>query len=114
MKSAETHPTPQRVIDAIQVLAAWAREIEAAEILVSPQGGAGFHAERQADVLLKAWEAEIRALEQHTERMANAIKEYFNRRGAKHAERPGNEYIAEMADALADYGFSVRGHDDEV
>lgn len=46
-------------------------------------------------------------LQQHAERMAEAIKEYFNRRGVRHSERTGNEYIAEMADALSDYGFAM-------
>lgn len=56
MKSVTTHPTPQRVIDAIQVVAVWLREIDAPEALISPQGGASFHAERQADRLLAGWE----------------------------------------------------------
>lgn len=46
-------------------------------------------------------------LQQHAERMAEAIKVYFNRRGVQHADRRGNEYIAEMADALSDYGFAM-------
>ena len=46
-------------------------------------------------------------LQQYAERMAEAIKEYFNRRGVAHADRKGNEYIAEMADALCDYGLAI-------
>jgi len=56
VKDAEHKPTPQRVLDAIAVVAAWAREIEAAEIIVSPQGGASFHPERQAERLLDGWQ----------------------------------------------------------
>lgn len=64
MKPATTHPTPQRVVDAIQVVAAWLREIEAVEALVSPEGGASFHGERAADRLLAGWgEAEARLAE---------------------------------------------------
>lgn len=55
MKSAEAHPTPQHVVDAIHIVAKWAREIEAAEVVVSPAGGAAFHPERIADKLLTAW-----------------------------------------------------------
>lgn len=46
-------------------------------------------------------------LQHHAERMAEAIKECFNRRGVGHADRRGNEYIAEMADALSDYGLAM-------
>lgn len=62
MKSVITHPTPQRVVDACHVVAAWLREIEAAEALISPTGGAAFHGERMADRYLNGWEqAEDRA-----------------------------------------------------
>lgn len=57
MKSVETHPTPQRVVDAIHVVASWVREINAAEAVIAPTGGAAFHAVRQADELLAGWEA---------------------------------------------------------
>jgi hypothetical protein len=55
MKSVMTHPTPQRVLDAITIVAAWLREIDAVEALIAPTGGAAFHGERQADQLLDGW-----------------------------------------------------------
>lgn len=63
MRTAETHPTPQRVVDAIQVVAAWLREIEAAEAVISPQGGAAFHPTRKADELLAGWQSDVNMLE---------------------------------------------------
>jgi hypothetical protein len=63
MKSATIRPTPQYVVDAILVLAKWAREIDAAEIVVSPTGGAAFHLERVADRLLAGWEEERKGKE---------------------------------------------------
>lgn len=63
MKPATTHPTPQRVVDAIQVVAAYLREIDAAEALISPEGGAAFHGERVADRLLAGWGAAEARLE---------------------------------------------------
>lgn len=56
MKSAETHPTPQRVIDACHVIAAWLREIDAKEALISPEGGASFHDRRLASEYLDGWQ----------------------------------------------------------
>lgn len=41
------------------------------------------------------------------ENLANAVVAYFNKRGAAHAERAGNEDIAAMADALSDYGHQT-------
>lgn len=61
MQSATIHPTPQSVVDAIQVVAKYLREIEAAEAVISPTGGASFHPERHADALLGGW-AETRAV----------------------------------------------------
>lgn len=60
MKSVITHPTPQHVVDAIHVVAAWLREIESPEALISPQGGASFHADRQMERLFTEIE-QIRA-----------------------------------------------------
>ena len=71
MKSVTTHPTPQPVVDAIQVVAAWLRVIEAVEALVSPEGGAAFHGERLADRFLSGWgeaEAKLRQAERIIER----------------------------------------------
>lgn len=56
MKSATTHPTPQRVIDACHVIGDWLREIGAAEALVSPEGGAAFHDRRLATEYLDGWQ----------------------------------------------------------
>lgn len=47
--------TPQRVVDAIQVVAAYLRDIEAAEAVIAPTGGASFHPERMGDRLLNGW-----------------------------------------------------------
>lgn len=62
MKSAQTHPTPQHVYEAIQVVAGWCQEIDAVEVLVAPTGGAAFHAERYFDQFSRAC-AEIERLE---------------------------------------------------
>lgn len=62
MKSATTHPTPQSVVDAIHVVASYLREIEAAEAVIAPTGGAAFHPVRKADELLQAWQADRTAL----------------------------------------------------
>lgn len=36
--------------------------------------------------------------------MADALQIYFNKRGAAHAERAGNEDIAALAETLAEWG----------
>ncbi len=36
--------------------------------------------------------------------MADALQVYFNKRGAAHALRAGNEDVAALADALAEWG----------
>lgn len=42
MKSAETHPTPPNVVQAINTVAGWLRTIESAECRIAPTGGATF------------------------------------------------------------------------
>jgi hypothetical protein len=41
-----------------------------------------------------------------------AVTAYFNKRGAAHAERAGNEDIAEMAEALAEYGAAKKAREE--
>lgn len=53
--------TPQSVVDAIHVVARYLREIEAAEAVIAPAGGASFHPMRKSDELLSAWDAERKA-----------------------------------------------------
>ena len=62
MKTATTHPTPPPVVDAIHVVAAWLREIGAAEAVIAPEGGAAFHPTRKAEEVLAAWQADRTAL----------------------------------------------------
>lgn len=83
MKSATIRPTPQYVVDAIQVLAKWAREIDAAEIVVAPTGGAAFHPERQADRLLAGWKEDRDALEQLLEQARAEAADGRGREGTK-------------------------------
>jgi hypothetical protein len=56
MRSCLTHPTPQAVLDAAHTIAAWLREIEAAEALVAPSGGVAFHATHHTADALDGWE----------------------------------------------------------
>ena len=56
---------------------------------------------------IAALEAEIARLHAVLERaddMANALVEYFNKRGADHAMWKGNEDIGDLADTLSNYG----------
>ena len=56
---------------------------------------------------IAALEAEIARLHAVLERaddMANALVAYFNKRGADHAMRKGNEDIGDLADTLSNYG----------
>lgn len=41
------------------------------------------------------------------EAMADALVAYFDKRGAAHADRKGNQDIAAMADALSNYGYAL-------
>jgi hypothetical protein len=70
----ETLELAEVIRDAIQVIAAWLREIDAAEAVVSPSGGAAFHARRKSDELLAGWEA----AEQRAKR-AEASAAYWQR-----------------------------------
>lgn len=49
MKSAETHPTPPHVMEAINTVASWLQEIEAAEVHIRPNGGAAYQLETHTD-----------------------------------------------------------------
>ena len=56
---------------------------------------------------IAALEAEIARLHAVLERaddMANALVVYFNKRGADHSMRKGNEDIGDLADTLSNYG----------
>ena len=81
MKSVETHLTPPHVVDAIQTVAAWLREIDAAEALISPAGGAAFHPTRKADELLAGWQQDRAAFATVLTTIGGAI--YTRSRGAK-------------------------------
>jgi hypothetical protein len=67
-------------------------------------------AQRFADSAIAPVVAERDALRAHllkAEDLANAVTAYFNKRGAAHSDRKGNEDIAAMADALSDYGHQT-------
>lgn len=49
---------------------------------------------------------ETPTLKTAADEMANALQAYFNKRGSAHSERKGNEDIAALADALANYGYA--------
>lgn len=54
---------------------------------------------------------EIAAMVVAGRELAQAVQRYFNKRGAKHAQRKGNEDIFEMAEALANFDFDIPGAD---
>lgn len=75
MKSVQTHPTPQHVYEAIQVVAGWCQEIGAVEVLVAPTGGAAFHAERYFDQFSRAC-AEIERLEAERDQLLSLLASF--------------------------------------
>jgi len=54
--------TPQPVVDALQIIAAYLRGSGHAEAVVSPTGGASFHLTRKAEELLAGWQKDRDAL----------------------------------------------------
>lgn len=104
VKSVQTHPTPQHVYEAIQIVAGWCQEIGAVEVLVAPTGGAAFHAERYFDQFSRAC-AEIERLEADRTAFAEA---YAALRAAQNAyalhetdENRNAKHEAEQAYAAA-------------
>ena len=55
---------------------------------------------------LEAENARLHAVLERADDMANALVAYFNKRGADHAMRKGNEDIGDLADALSNYGLA--------
>ena len=66
-------------------------------------GGASYGLDEIASMVVQHLEDQERL--QAGEALATAVQSYFNKRGLGHASHRNNEDIADLADALAEYGY---------